>query len=143
MTQIHRHALVRHSAARMFGLVNDVASYPDRFTWCEGSEVVESSETHMLARLDVKVAGLRTSFTTRNSLEYPHRIKLALQEGPFSQFSGEWVFHALDEEACKISLTMEFEVQNKLMGTALAIGFQGLADRLVDDFCREANRSDD
>ncbi|MGH8105798.1 MAG: type II toxin-antitoxin system RatA family toxin [Arenimonas sp.] len=143
MTQIHRHALVRHSAARMFGLVNDVASYPGRFSWCEGTEVIESSETHMLARLDVKVAGLRTSFTTRNSLEYPHRIKLALQEGPFSKFSGEWVFHALDEEACKISLTMEFEVQNKLMGTALAIGFQGLADRLVDDFCREANRSDD
>lgn len=105
--------------------------------------MIESSENHMLARLDVKVAGLRTSFTTRNTLEYPHRIKLALQEGPFSKFTGEWVFHALDEDACKISLTMEFEVQNKLMGSALALGFQGLADRLVDDFCREANRSDD
>lgn len=127
----------------MFGLVNDVDSYSRRFSWCEGSEVVESSENHMLARLDVKVAGMRTSFTTRNTLEYPHRIKLALQEGPFSQFTGEWVFHALDEEACKISLTMDFEVQNKLMGSALALGFQSLADRLVDDFCREANRTDD
>ena len=27
--------------------------------------------------------------------------------------------------------------------TALAIGFQGLADRMVDDFCREADRADD
>ena len=143
MAEIHRHALVRHSAARMFGLVNDVASYPLRFSWCEASEVVESSEKHMLARLDIKVAGLRTSFTTRNTLEYPHRINLALQEGPFSEFSGEWVFHSLDEDACKISLTMEFEVQNKLVGSALALGFQSLADRLVDDFCREANKSDD
>ena len=97
----------------------------------------------MLARLDIKVAGLRTSFTTLNALEYPHRIKLALQEGPFIEFSGEWVFHALDEDACKISLTMNFEVQNKLMGTALSLGFQSLADKLVDDFCREANSSDD
>jgi len=53
------------------------------------------------------------------------------------------VFHALDEDASKISLTMDFEVQNKLMGSALALGFQSLADRLVDDFCREANRHDD
>lgn len=143
MTQIHRHALVRHSAARMFGLVNDVASYPRRFSWCEASQVIESSDDHMLARLDIKVAGLRTSFTTNNTLEYPHRIKLALQEGPFSEFKGEWVFHALDEDACKISLTMDFEVQNKLVGSALALGFQSLADRLVDDFCREANISDD
>lgn len=143
MTQIHRHALVRHSAARMFGLVNDVASYPRRFSWCEGSEVIESSEIHMLARLDVKFAGMRISFTTNNELDYPHRIKLSLQEGPFSEFSGVWIFHALDEDACKISLTMEFEVQNKLMGSALALGFQSLADRLVDDFCSEANRSDD
>lgn len=143
MAEIHRHALVRHSAARMFGLVNDVASYPQRFSWCEASEVIESSDTHMLARLDIKVAGLRTSFTTSNTLEYPHRIKLALKEGPFSEFSGEWVFHALDEDASKISLTMNFEVQNKLMGSALALGFQSLADRLVDDFCREANTSDD
>ena len=143
MTQIHRHALIRHSAARMFGLVNDVASYPRRFSWCESSEVIESSDTHMLARLDIRVAGMRISFTTRNALEYPHRIKLALQEGPFSEFSGEWVFHALDEDASKISLAMDFEVQNKLIGSALAIGFQSLADRLVDDFCREANVSDD
>ncbi|MEO6172743.1 MAG: type II toxin-antitoxin system RatA family toxin [Arenimonas sp.] len=143
MTQIHRHALVRHSATRMFELVNDVASYPRRFKWCEDSEVIESSETHMLARLNIRVAGLRTSFTTLNALEYPHRIKLALQEGPFSEFSGEWLFHALDEDACKISLTMNFEVENKLMGTALSLGFQSLADKLVDDFCREANSSDD
>ncbi len=143
MTEIHRHALVRHSAARMFGLVNDVANYPRRFSWCEASEVLESSQSQMLARLDVRVAGMRTSFTTRNALEYPHRIKLALQEGPFSEFTGEWVFHALDEDACKVSLNLHFEVQNKLMGSALALGFQSLADRLVDDFCREANKSED
>ncbi|HEX5757311.1 MAG TPA: type II toxin-antitoxin system RatA family toxin, partial [Arenimonas sp.] len=33
MTSIHRHALVRHSALRMFRLVNDVATYPQRFPW--------------------------------------------------------------------------------------------------------------
>ena len=143
MTAIHRHALVRHSALRMYGLVNDVSSYPRRFSWCEGSEVIEQSESHMLARLDLRIAGLRTCFTTRNALTPPNRIELNLVEGPFRELHGVWVFHTLAEDACKVSLSLDFDVANKWIGSALAIGFQGLADRLVDDFCREANSSDD
>ena len=143
MTKIHRHALVRHSAARMYGLVNDVASYPRRFGWCEGASVTEQSDQQMLARLDLRVAGLGVSFTTRNRLTPPTRITMHLQDGPFSQFEGVWFFHSLAEDACKVSLDMNFEVASKLIGSALAIGFQGLADRMVDDFCREADRSDD
>lgn len=143
MTAIHRHALVRHSALRMYGLVNDVAAYPQRFSWCEASEVLEQSDAHMLARLDLRIAGLRASFTTRNALSAPNRIELTLVEGPFRDLNGLWVFHTLAEDACKVSLSLDFEVASKLIGSALAIGFQGLADRLVDDFCREANRNDD
>ena len=36
---------------------------------------------------------------------------------------------------------MDFEVAGKVLGSALAIGFQGVADRMVDDFCREADRA--
>lgn len=141
MTSIHRHALVRHSALRMYSLVNDVAAYPARFSWCEDSAVLEQSDTHMLARLDLTVAGLRTSFTTRNTLTPPTRIELQLVEGPFRKFSGVWQFHSLAEDACKVSLTLDFDVAGAVLGTALAIGFQGLADKMVDDFCREADRA--
>ena len=140
MTSIHRHALVRHSALRMYTLVNDVAAYPARFGWCEDSEVIEQSDTHMLARLDLTMAGLRTSFTTRNTLMAPTRIELKLVEGPFRRFGGAWQFHSLAEDACKVSLSLDFDVAGAVLGTALAIGFQGLADRMVDDFCREADR---
>ncbi|MCM2355872.1 MAG: type II toxin-antitoxin system RatA family toxin [Arenimonas sp.] len=141
MTSIQRHALVRHSARRMFDLVNDVAAYPARFPWCESSQVLEVSDTHMLARLDLRLAGLRTSFTTRNTLEAPTRIDLQLVEGPFRKLAGAWHFHSLAEDACKVSLAMDFEVAGKVLGSALAIGFQGVADRMVDDFCREADRA--
>lgn len=127
----------------MYGLVNDVARYPARFSWCEGSGVIEQSDKHMLVRLDLRVAGLGISFTTRNTLTQPTRIALQLVDGPFSEFKGLWVFHSLAEDACKVSLSLDFEVASKLIGSAMAIGFQGLADRMVDDFCREADRSDD
>ncbi len=143
MTSIHRHALVRHSAARMYGLVNDVASYADRFSWCEGSEVLEKSKSEMLARLDLRIAGFPLSFTTRNALSPPNTIELTLEEGPFRQFGGLWVFHSLDEGACKVSLTLDFDIAGKLVGTALALGMQGLADKMVDDFCREADETEE
>lgn len=127
----------------MFGLVNDVASYHRRFAWCERSRILEQSEQQMLAQLDVRVAGMGISFITRNTLDFPTRIELQLVDGPFSEFRGLWVFHSLAEDACKVSLSLDFEVASKLIGSAMAIGFQGLADRMVDDFCREADRSDD
>jgi ribosome-associated toxin RatA of RatAB toxin-antitoxin module len=140
MTSIHRHALVRHSALRMYTLVNDVAGYPARFSWCDGAQVLESSEEHMLARLDLRIGGLSTRFTTRNALVRPTSIGLSLVDGPFRKLAGAWHFHSLAEDACKVSLSLEFEVASKLVGSALAVGFQGLADRMVDDFCREADR---
>lgn len=124
----------------MFALVNDVPAYPRRFDWCNDAQVLESSDTHMVARLDLGLGALTTWFTTRNDFRAPHHIDLSLVDGPFRKLSGRWEFHALDESACKISLTLNFEPTVRLLGPALAIGFQKLADRMVDDFIRAADR---
>ena len=127
----------------MFALVNDVAAYPRRFDWCESAQVLEQGEDMVVARLDVKIGALRTWFVTRNTLVPPHHIDMALRDGPFRHLHGRWAFHALDECACKVSLRLDFEPQNRLLGPALQLGMQGLADRMVDDFVREADRSDE
>jgi len=140
MTTIQRSALVEHSAARMFGLVNDIAAYPRRFDWCESAQVLEAGDERIVARLDLGFGSLRTWFTTENTLAPPHHIDMQLKDGPFKRLHGRWQFHALDESACKVTLTLEFEPKNKLLGPAFTLGFQGLADRMVDDFVRAADR---
>ena len=139
MPKIQRSALVEHSASRMFALVNDIAAYPRRFAWCDSAEVLESDEQHVVARLDLGLGGLRTWFTTENTLVPPHHIDMQLRDGPFRKLSGRWQFHALDESACKVSLTLDFEPQSRLLLPALTLGFQGLADRMVNDFVRVAD----
>ncbi len=124
----------------MFDLVNDVAAYPRRFDWCKGAEIMESGEQRLVARLDLGLGSLRTWFTTENTLERPHRIDMNLVDGPFRKLHGQWDFHALDESACKVNLTLEFEPSSRLLLPALSLGFQGLADRMVDDFVRVADR---
>ena len=140
MPVILRSALVEHSASRMFALVNDIPAYPRRFDWCRQALLLEQTEGRLLARLDLGVGGFHTWFTTENLLSPPHHIDMALRDGPFRQLLGRWEFHALDECACKVMLRLDFEPQSRLLGPALAIGMQGLADRMVDDFVREADK---
>ncbi len=142
MPVIQRSALVEHAAAKMFSLVNDIAAYPRRFDWCEGAEVLEAGETRVVARLDLGLSGISTWFTTENTLSPPHHIDMTLRDGPFRKLAGRWQFHALDESACKVSLTLDFEPNNRLLGPAFVMGFQRLADRMVDDFVRVADRGD-
>ena len=139
MPKINRSALVGHSATRMFALVNDIPAYPQRFDWCDSAEVLESDDNHVVARLDLGLGALRTWFTTYNTLEPPHRIDMQLRDGPFRKLDGRWDFHALDESACKVTLTLDFEPKSRLLAPAMALGFQALADRMVDDFIAVAN----
>ena len=68
MPVILRSALVEHSAARMFALVNDVAAYPRRFEGCREAQVLEQGEDRLVARLDLGIGGFHTWFTTENVL---------------------------------------------------------------------------
>jgi ribosome-associated toxin RatA of RatAB toxin-antitoxin module len=131
---VERSALVPFSAARMFDLVNDVRRYPERFGWCSAAEVLEDSAHEQLARLTLKFAGFSSTLATRNRLQHPHRIDLALAEGPFRSFGGHWSFLDLDDSGSKVGLTLDFEFSSGLLGLALRQGFALLADRLVDDF---------
>jgi ribosome-associated toxin RatA of RatAB toxin-antitoxin module len=140
MPTIRRTALVGHSATRMFSLVNDVRAYPRRFDWCDGAQVLDEGEDRLVARLDVRAAGLKTWFVTENTATPPHHIDLGLVEGPFRRLKGRWEFHALDESACRVTLTLDFEPASRLLAPAFVLGFQALADRMVDDFVRAADR---
>ncbi len=143
MISIRRSALVKHSAQRMYSLVNGVADYPRRFSWCSSAQVVEQDAAHITARLELKFAGFTQSFTTRNTLDPPHRIDLALVDGPFRQLSGVWEFTELGADGCKVSLALDFEYAGIFLAPLMRTGFQKLADRMVDEFCAEADRTDD
>ncbi|MDW2981658.1 MAG: type II toxin-antitoxin system RatA family toxin [Rhodanobacter sp.] len=140
MIEIRRSALVKYSPAQMFELVNEVEAYPKRFTWCAGAEIIGRSDDVLVARLDLKFAGFHQSFTTRNTLDPPRRLRMDLVDGPFRSLEGVWNFIALGETGCKVAFELDFDYAGRLGGGALKLGFQGLAGRMVGDFCREAER---
>lgn len=140
MIEIRRSAIVRYTAGQMFDLVNDVGAYPRRFAWCADAEVLERDNHALTARLQLRVAGMTTQFTTRNTLDPPRRIAMQLVEGQFRQLRGAWNFTGLGG-GCKVALELDFDFSGKLLAPVVRSGFQKLADHMVDDFCREAERA--
>src|SRR5690348_17871698 len=49
-------------------------------------------------------------------------------------FRSEQPAAAVAPLGCKVALDLDFEVSNRLTGFAFKLGFQKLADRMVDDF---------
>lgn len=131
LTTIQRSALVLHSAEEMFALVNDVESYPRYMEGCSHTEILDRGEDYMVARLDLKKGGVSYSFATRNELRPFEEIRLHLHSGPFRKLEGTWTFKALTENACKVSLQLEFEANSRLLGVAANSLFAGVANNLV------------
>lgn len=136
---IERSALVRHSARRMYDLVNDIERYPEFLPWCSSAQVHEADDQQKLASLEVNKGGVRQSFSTRNRLLAPERIAMELVEGPFTHLRGEWHFRALNEEACKVILTLEFSLNGRVARVAFGNVFSQAANTMVDAFCRRAD----
>ena len=144
MTRIARSALLPYSAEQLFELVNDVASYPQYMEGCVNATILSQSETMMEARLELRKGGISQGFATRNRLEKPQKIFMDLLDGPFETLQGEWTFKSLASDACKVSLHLQFQMQQEGLPQNVAQKaaeklFKSVAGNLVDALCKRAN----
>lgn len=138
MAVINRSALVMFSAEQMYGLVNDVASYPQFLPGCVDSQIQSQGEGTMVASVMVAKGGISKTFTTRNELEPARAIRMALVDGPFRSLVGEWRFTPLDEQACKVELALDFEFSSALVELAFGRIFKELVSTMVSAFTQRA-----
>jgi ribosome-associated toxin RatA of RatAB toxin-antitoxin module len=138
MKKITRTALLPYSSLEVFNIVNDVDKYSEFLPWCANAKVLESNGNSLIARVDIAKAGIKQSFTTKNILVGGKSIQLNLVDGPFSHLEGIWEFTELDQNACKISLNLEYKVNNAIFNFALSALFEQIASTLVDSFCTRA-----
>jgi ribosome-associated toxin RatA of RatAB toxin-antitoxin module len=138
MKRIARSAIVEHSAAEMYALVDDIESYPTFLPWCSEARV-ETVDGRKRATLTAGLRGLRQSFTTVNENRPDEAIDMKLVEGPFRAFSASWRFKPLGESACAIEFVLEYEFANRSLGGLLEPLFDHIADTMVDAFTRRAD----
>ncbi len=139
MPKVHRHALVMHSAKQMYDLVNDVTSYPEFVPDCLAVNVLSQSETELKASVQIGKASIGKWFTTHNKMQDGKTVEINLIDGPFKKLVGLWQFIALDDDACKVVLDLEFEFSSKLIEVAFGSVFNHMANNMVKAFTQRAN----
>ena len=138
MSVVKKSVLVPYSANDMFNLVSNVPQYPEFLPWCSGSQMIPQADGSLLARVDIHFKGIRQSFTTRNLHEPGQRIAMQLHEGPFQSLQGEWQFHAITEQACRIEFYLEYHFASGLLERVVRPVFDQIAASFVDAFVKQA-----
>ena len=138
MREVKRSALVGKPPGVLFGLINDIESYPQFLPWCTHSRVQSRSEREIIATIGVKRGPLQAEFTTRNELERDRRIRMHLVDGPFRSLEGEWLLTPIGADGCRAELTMTFAFKNTLSALLFEQKFAETVTSLVDAFVARA-----
>jgi coenzyme Q-binding protein COQ10 len=126
----------------LFGLVADVARYPDFIGWIQSLQLLSQQEeqgrVRCRAEATVGFKGFRESFITdidarRNELA----IDVGLVRGPFRKLSNSWRF-APSKTGTRVEFSIAFEFRNFVL-QALADANKAYAvKRVIDAFIDEA-----
>jgi coenzyme Q-binding protein COQ10 len=127
-----------YSAAQMFDLVADVASYPKFLPWTAAARVrsvTDRGETEvMLADLVVSFKVFRESFGSEVTLwKDKSRIDTRYIDGPFRHLHSTWRFKDA-EGGCEVSFEVDFEFRNRLLRGAAGMFFHEAMTRIIAAF---------
>lgn len=140
MKTVEKNVLVLHSAEHMFDLVNTVEDYPKFLPWCNRTEILKRDAQMLEAVLHMDYMKIRQSFSTRNTNERPHSIRMDLLNGPFRALSGTWNFTSIQDLGCKIDFRLQYEFASTVLSALIGPVFNHIADTLVDAFIQEADQ---
>jgi coenzyme Q-binding protein COQ10 len=129
--------IVPYSPEQLFDLVADVGKYPQFLPWCIGSRVRNRTETELLSDLTIGFGPFRESFTSRVTLDRPHRVKVRYENGPFRYLNNQWEFHP-HPQGTEVAFFVEFEFRSRILQAAIGVVFNEAVRRMVGAFRKRA-----
>ena len=143
MKNVNKSVLIWYSPEEMFALVTAVDKYPEFLPWCDRAAVLEADAAGMTAEVGIAFAGLRQTFTTRNTHVPGREVVMKLVKGPFSKLDGVWTFSPVgdgQQRACRVELTLNYGFDNFALSTVVGPVFDRIAGSLVDAFVKRAEQ---
>jgi len=137
--EICRSALIGHSAASTFDLIEAAEHYPAFLPWCADAVILERDPSVVVARITLNYHGLRFDLTTRNPKRRPYWMAIHLEQGPFRRFEGEWRVTELAADGCKIEFALSYEFDGALVRTLAEPVFVRITHTLIDAFVARAD----
>jgi ribosome-associated toxin RatA of RatAB toxin-antitoxin module len=145
MKHVKKSVLLWYSPSEMYALVTGVADYPQFLPWCQRADVLEKHDAGMTVKLHLIYAGVRQTFTTRNTHVPSDSVVVELVDGPFSVLNGTWRFlpvanAPVGSQACKIEFDLQYVFSNRGFELLLSPVFDRIANTFVDSFVKRAEQ---
>jgi len=128
-----------YSAEQMYGLVADVASYPDFLPWCAAARIrsrTDAGETEVMeADLVISFKVFRERFGSRVILyKDGSRIDTEYLDGPFKYLKSRWLFMPRPDGGCEVDFFVDFEFRNRVLQGVIGMVFNEAMQRIVRAF---------
>lgn len=137
---------VPYGPAECFQLVSDIAQYPDFIRWITALRVSDMKEigpgvTECQGETIVGFRGFSERFTTHVVTDEPAgRVTASLIRGPFRKLFAEWRITESVAGASDVSLEINYEFRNPVIGFLAAANHDLAVDRILNAYLEEARR---
>lgn len=136
----HVSKLLPYTPDQLFGLVGDIARYPEFVPWInamrtwnarklgDGVEAVD-------AEAGVGFSFLKERFSTRVRRDAHNRqIDVSLLSGPFRKLENRWRFLDAGNGCTRVEFDIDFTFKSRLLDALLAANFSTAVERLMSCF---------
>lgn len=143
MPKHHDIQIVPYAREDIFGMVADIARYPEFLPWCAGLRVKRKLKVKgnqvMYADMLVAYQMFRDQFSSRVTLD-PNKewIKVEYLDGPFEYLTNEWRFVSQPDGQTEVTFNIDFEFTRAIYRQAIAPVFGKAVLRMMEAFGRRA-----
>ena len=146
MKTIKRSFKIQDAHHSIYSIVADIEQYPKFLPWCESSEIIQSHEDIVVAKLCLNIFGFRTSITTENQMQKSENIKMTLKSGPFRKFNASWFFEPQSVSTTQVTYVMNYQLINPIVERIIEKNIDSFVDQLMESFtnkyCQEITNRD-
>ena len=136
-----RHSETRHlpyTPEQLFSLVADVERYSEFLPWVVAVRIRSATEKEIIADLVVGFSAFKERFTSRVSLDKPHRIHVDYIEGPLKYLRNEWRFNPAPDGGTNLYFSVDFAFRSRIFQALAGEMFDRALRRMTDAFERRA-----
>jgi coenzyme Q-binding protein COQ10 len=136
-----RHSETRHlpyTPEQLFDLVADVERYSEFLPWVVAVRIRSASDKEIIADLVVGFSAFKERFTSRVTLDKPHRIHVDYIEGPLKYLRNEWRFDPAPDGGTNLFFSVDFAFRSRIFQALAGEMFDRALRRMTDAFERRA-----
>jgi len=126
------------SAAQMYDLVADVASYPDFLPWCLATRIRSTIDNVMIADMVIGFKMIREKYTSEVTLDHNREVKIIYKNGPFKYLNSHWKFDPKGDGTCEIDFFVDFEFRSALLQKVMGAVFNEAVQLMMSAFEKRA-----